>query len=403
MKCRNAQPIGKLQRGATSLLIVAILLIVSTLAAFYAASAGIFDMRVAANEVKARQAHEAAQAGIDYAVAYIKKGMDQNNNGTADPLTPISAYNTAGNSQYRVTYCAVDADLPTCPDTPATLTCDAPTGSDLANGIGITVSCGWSDDNAAKKRIVVDTGRGPALSTGPGNPLITKGAINVSGSATVTNYYNNLTIWSGSSLSNIGASGKTFVREPTLAVPPEATPPPAPPTSCTSGATYICSTDKSVVGADVIINDNSLSSYPKNDFFENFAGQTPSDWRSTTANLEVAGGSVSSLDGVTAKSIWVEGDASFTGSMTIGTRDKPVVLVVNGDWDGGGNVTVYGIVIVMDDFDVAGNTTIYGAAIVLGSVSGTGSLDVIFDPKAVKGAQTEGAFATVAGSWRDWE
>ena len=63
-----------------------------------------------------------------------------------------------------------------------------------------------------------------------------------------------------------------------------------------------------------------------------------------------------------------------------------MVVIVNGDLDGAGNFEMYGILYVAGNFNVAGNITVHGTVFVQGQVTGTGSLDVIFDPRAVRGA-----------------
>lgn len=119
----------------------------------------------------------------------------------------------------------------------------------------------------------------------------------------------------------------------------------------------------------------------------------------------ITNASADTLNGVLGQAIVVNGNlTSNMSNFTIGSRDRPVVLVINGDWTGSGNTTIYGIVYVTGDIDLSGNKLIYGAAVIEGNVEGTGSLDVIFDPVAVANAKNGvGKSGWVPGSWRDWK
>jgi Tfp pilus assembly protein PilX len=384
------------QRGAATLLVSMVLLMATTLLVLYTSRIAVSEQRMSANEVRARQAYSAAQGGLDLAIANMNGG------GSFTDTLSTSALGAGVNASYRARYCArtlAVAALPTCAGTPADLACTAPVADDVE---AWTVSCGWSDDNAARKRVVSYLGKMDAFPNIPTNPLVAKGGVNVGGSATVTNYYNNLTIWSGGSLGSIGSSGKTFIRNPTVAAPSSSTAPPEPPSNCTAAtADYVCTTSASVYGPDVIQGDTSLSNLGDTQFFANFLGQTPDNYRSSV-DLQLAAANVNTLDGMTDKTIWVEGDASFSGNMTIGTRDNPVVLVINGDLTGSGIVTVYGVLFVVGDWSVGGNVTNYGSTVVRGAISGSGSLDVIYDPVALGNTGNLDQYASLPGTWRDW-
>ncbi|MFW9596037.1 MAG: hypothetical protein ACMV1D_11160, partial [Macromonas sp.] len=101
------------------------------------------------------------------------------------------------------------------------------------------------------------------------------------------------------------------------------------------------------------------------------------------------------------QAIVVEGDTTLPNG-TIGSRARPVVLIINGNWNGG-NVTVHGAVYVTGNVNVTGSPLVYGVVVVQGTVSGSGSLDVVFDPLTVQNAaNTTGRPGLIPGSWRDW-
>jgi hypothetical protein len=384
------------QGGAATLAVAMVLLIAVTLLTLMSSRTTIMEQRMAANEVRARQAFEAAQAGLDKALDHLSapgsaRSFDANADGTID--SHAATLYTSGPS-YKSTYCAT---LPTaCPARTGTLSC----GSTLATDAraGLIFSCGWSDDGTATHAVSQYVDLGDAMTNPPQNPLIAKGTVDVTGSATVTNYFNNLTIWTGNSLTNIGNSGKTFVRNPTVTTP-ESTPP-GPPSSCSTSTDYVCNTDKTKTGPDVIANDTSLSSLSEDAYFQNFFGTTPAEYQQRYATHIVAPDT--NLDGRTNQIIWITGDHSFGAGQTIGTRDDPVIVIVDGNATASGTPTLYGVLFVMDNFNAAGNLTVYGSAVIDGNVSGTGSLDIIYDPVAAGGAAQLGTAGSLAGSWRDW-
>ncbi|MGR9117710.1 MAG: hypothetical protein ACU85E_18385, partial [Gammaproteobacteria bacterium] len=102
--------------------------------------------------------------------------------------------------------------------------------------------------------------------------------------------------------------------------------------------------------------------------------------------------------------IWVDGDASSTAAgTTIGTPDKPALLIVDGDFDFSGG-TVNGLVYVTGTTTITGNPNVLGTVISEGDVTGTGTLTLVYAPNVGSGGDTplKGTTAIVSGSWRDW-
>ena len=223
----------------------------------------------------------------------------------------------------------------------------------------------------------------------------------------MTNYFNNLTIWTGGPTESIGNSGKTFIRNPNIPQPKMTESPPSDiPTSCKANDKYICVTDKTAKGPDAIDEDLTLKNMPDEDMFRNYFGHDFVTYRDDIATRSIANNQVDILDeeNVSGEAVVITGstaDVSLPGGV-IGSRDNPVVLIIEGNWDQGGNTTVYGIVYVRGDMDVRGNVTVYGNVSVEGGVGGTGSLDVIYDPYAIEGSKRLGKPGMLSGSWRDW-
>ena len=404
------------QAGAITLLTSVVILMLATVLIIAVSRTTIMEQRISSNEIRSRQAHEAAEAGLNFGIAYVTQttqggatvpsGTDKDKNSVADTIALTTI--TAGTSnKYSVAFCSPTANLSaiSCPDSPGAVSCSAPSITHLR--APRIVACGWSDDGMGRSMVSQSVITVPALSNPPTNPVTAKGAINVGGSASVTNYYNNLTVWSGGSLSNIGNSGKTFVRNPTVSPPAASVPPPDRPTTCGSTADYVCATDKNTTGPDVIDSDPTLSNTTTAQLFYNYFGVADvAAYQAGIASMPaVAPGNVSTLDGIKQEAFVVSGSITSNMNFTIGSRDQPVVMIINGDWSGAGNTTIYGVVYVRGNIDLSGNKTIYGGVVVEGSVSGTGSLDVIFDQLIMDNlaAGNVGKSALVSGSWRDWK
>lgn len=405
------------QRGIASLMVALVLLVATTLMVLFTARSSFMEQRISGNEVRSKQAMQAAQAGLDQALAYMGEdgGLDHDGDGVVDTLATATLDN---HSKYSVLFCGTDSTIPTCPASPSgALSCS--TQPLYYKKLARVVSCGWSDDNSARHVVSTLIQGVPALANPPTNPLIAKGTAFVGGSASVVNQYNNLTVWSGESLSGASGlgSGQTFIRHPNTPLPPlpnpddpaswaaynEANPLPSPTTNwqCSNPeAGYVCTTNSSVMGPDVIESDSTLAHLTNDQFFEAFFGMPEDVYKTTLPTREVTGANASSLNGVTGEVIWVDGDATLSG--TIGSRLDPVVLIVDGDVNIQANTVIYGVLFVIGDMDVAGTPNSYGVTVVRGSITGSGSMDIFYDPLSVMGTSKLDIPGVTPGTWRDW-
>lgn len=388
------------QKGAATLLVTMILLIAATLLVLYASNTVVGEQRMSANEVRSKQAFQAAEAAIELYIEAMNVTAATFNDAT------VNARWASANSSYRVMSCSPSAfpaaqqcsDLAANGITPA---CVPPAAGDRTAWV---VACGWSDDSAARRRIVSFVGKSNPLPGDIKNPLIARGNVAFGGNPTVTNYFNNLTVWTGSTLDNTGNTGKTVIRRPSS--PAGALTPGQVATQvgngnnvCTQAADLICTTSSGVFGPDVIQSDMSLANLTPDQFFANFLGMEPNVYKSTQIDEKVAGsdaGSITAGD----KIYWVDGDASV--SQNIGSEGHPVVLVVDGNLSLGGNATIFGVVFVKGDLSVSGGPVVRGAVLGTGSMSSGGNLNVIYDPDAVGGGAGLGKFASMPGTWRDF-
>ena len=406
------------QRGAAALPVGVLLLFIAALVLIAVSRTTLMEQRISGNEIRVRQALQAGQAGISHAMAYMKAGGIDRVSPTdqADPITPLTLPTGAS---YQVYYCDPIDPSPDPPKPyPRVEACESLTDRSSCEdgfkstdrfGLPLVLACGRSDDNIALQPVVVSFSRATTMTDSPDNPLISKGTLNVQGSATVTNYFNNLTIWTGGPTESIGNAGKTFIRNPNIPQPEMTESPPSDiPTSCKANASYICVTDKTAKGPDVIDQDLTLKNMPDEDIFRNYFGHDFETYRDEVATRVITAAQASSLATQGGEAIVITGSTASVSlpNSTIGSTDNPVVLIIEGDWGQGGNTTVYGVVYVMGDVDVSGNVIVYGNVSVEGEVAGTGSLDIIYDPFANSDGSNKlqklGKPGMLSGSWRDW-
>jgi hypothetical protein len=401
------------QTGAATLVIAVILLIAVTLAVLFTASTAIMETRMSGNEVRAKQAHAAAQAGIDHAIAFYRvNGVPRDNNGEPNttPLQPVEPNPTAGGyevtGEYQVQFCSPDTVL-----TEACTCAAPPTGL-----VALIYSCGWSDDRAATQRLSIAVAAPAALPPGgpPDAPLISRGNANLlTGNATIINWYTNTTVWTGGQTTGLSNTSTTLIRDPKN---PNAELDGSAPSfgnaQCNNPPTgYICTSRADSFGPDVIGSDITLASLSDDDYFGFFFGFPPdgSDaleyYKSTiqSGNMNPAGGIADVQDG---QVYWFDNSQAINqGNLTLGSPENPVVLIIDGNLSIGANVDIYGIVMATGTLEGNGNVNVYGSLIV-GSTNmqGSGNVKIIYDPDILlQAAEASGRIGgTLAGTWRDW-
>ena len=355
-----------------TLLISIVLLIAITLVVLVSSQSVITQQRIIANEQRSVQAFEAAYAGLAYGLSYFQSNTaDGNGDSTLDVLHSGNWEFVSGTSgpAYRVKF--VD---------------DVDVGNIRLVSI---VAEGRSDDSSALSRMSVTVSGTPAVSEGPDNPVTARGVIGMTGSGTITNPEGSTTIWSGENVDFTAMASNTLIKHP-------------------SASGTIESSSASNKGPDIIDNDSNLSTLSDNDFFRNFFGLTPDNYRATIPGLDLTTADYTKaelkteLQNTPHRVIWLDGDIDLTGNLTLGTIAEPVVIIVDGDKFGAGNVEVNGLLFVTGDWSGSGSLEVNGASIVRGGMSGTGSLDVIYSSAALGNLGSAGKGAVMPGTWIDF-
>ncbi|WP_371186428.1 PilX N-terminal domain-containing pilus assembly protein [Thalassotalea maritima] len=395
------------QRGLATLTISIILLVLITIVSLYLARTVLQEQKLVASDTRAKQAFEAAEAGLAIAQQYFMKGIANN---TADGKYEIFASGAGvgddsfrgslGENRFSVTIEEMEID------------------SMLALRI---TSTGTSSDGTASRTLVNEVKALNPIPNVPDNPLNSKGAFVIGGSATVSNSEGHSSIWSGGDI-DVGSnnSTKTLIADPNDPAYPGCMDIPH---SCA----LIESSNREMAGLDIIEHDSDLANLTTEEMFMNFFGMSPSSYKETmatrivdTANPSESRGDCGNtwagcVDMALNEVIWIEGDVSetgasvgcavsLTGSHVCSDADElPSIVIVNGDVDFSGTPHFYGVLFVMGDMIGAGNLTIHGAMMVAGNVStGTGSLDAVYNSQLLEKVQQIGPRAGVAGAWRDF-
>jgi hypothetical protein len=398
-------PTARCQRGAVTLVLAIVLLVLTSMVAAYTGSTILFEQKVSANEFRAGQAFEAAESGLSSAVAYLasRGGADKNRDGVIDPVYDLDGDGIG------------DINTDTFSD-----------NSSVAVSIGGTFpnyaieAVGVSDDLSATRTVRMIGASVDALPNPPQNPLTTRGEIVINGSATVHNPEGHSTIWGGDNV-DLGSNNATATN---VADPNDPGYPTCMDTPMTCGTTR--SSTKVAIGMDVLENDSSLANLTEAQMFQNFFGSSMANYRESRVTLEVDAVNANNLStdnanpGVhlaTGEVIWVEGDAVLENITTVGCAAPvtgagdcdaadldPSVMIINGDLETKGTPTFYGIVYVIGSIFLGGNNTAHGAMVVSGQIQNStgGSLDIWYNSSLLDLSRDNGPLAGSPGSWRDW-
>ncbi len=398
---RDMRAFDNRQRGVITLIISLVILLLSTYVVFNVSKAILMEQKISNNDTRAKKAFEAAEAGMNAAMAYLSNDPDADGDGCIDFIFDTDMNGSTDSYTLELESSSVSVSV-------RNAACVPPGAEDMAS-ITIT-SQGFSDDRSATRTITNRMDTIDPLPNRPENPLTVRGGVTIGGSATVHNPEGFSTIWSGNSVALSGNSVTTEVPDlldegyPACMDHPET-------------CELVETSDAQGVGVDVVENDASLGNLTEDQFFTNFFGMDKETYRASMATIDTAGNAAEQdADLAGYEVIWVEGDVVMTG-VTVGctvaanngecpaNKTKPSILVINGDVEFKGNCLFFGIVFVVGDALLTGNTTVHGSAVVAGSAvdgGAGGSLDIWFNSDMLDQTALSGASAGSAGSWKDF-
>lgn len=400
-----AKPGPARQAGMVTLVMTLVLLVLVSMIATYTARSVLFEQRVSGNDFRSRQAFEAAESGLQVALAYLGKtgGEDKDHDGVTDPVFDTDNDGIGDTNTFTF------AD-----DSSVTVTL---TG---AYPLIDVESVGVSDDSTATRTVRSISSTGNALPHSPDAPLTARGHVTIDGSATVFNPEGDSTIWSGSDV-DLGSNNSTATE---IADPTDAGYPYCMDTAMTCST--VQSSNRTSVGLDVIEHDASLANLSTQDTFEHYFGMSRQNYQESYVTLNVAGADANNLatnptnPGVqlaTGEVVWIDGDTEFSNNTTIGCHQvltggafcdpadtDPSIVIVDGNLVANGTPNITGLLYVIGNFELTGNAQVSGAVVVTGDFdnASSGSLDVWYNSDVLSAASDNGPLSGAPGSWRDW-
>ena len=413
------------QRGAAALVVTTLLFFAMVLVTLFVNRNLVFEQHASANQYRATQAFEAAEAGAEWALAQLAN--PQRLGPDCEPAADATAtpFRSRYLNQASATFVprtwnngSAAAPLqPTCVHSSTGWNCNCPASSapvlsapagegpfpafslqfmagDKAGSVRVvSTGCtrlagacrvGSANSADATARVEVTVALLAGLRTPPAAALTTRGSVDAD-SAT------------------FGAHNA----DPATGVAIHAG------SSITAGLARLSGAAGAPLSNALLSNDAGLTSPSADRFFAAWFGLDKERWKNQpavkrivcssdcSATLEAA---IAAVDG--SALLWIDGDLALDGPITLGSPERPIVLVVTGAARLRGAITFHGLLYAANlqwDDTLAPGALLRGAAVSEAGYSGNGSPDFVYDRHALELLQTRsGTFTLVNGSWRDF-
>ena len=426
MKHHHNAPLGaRHQRGAAALIVTTLLFFVMVLVTLFVNRNLVFEQRASANQYRATQAFEAAEAGAEWALAQLNNPRRLG----ADCLPVADAAAPSFRSRYLSQAGAVFAPRtwnngsvagalqPTCVRSDAGWSCScptngvpvlsAPTGDGpfpafslqfmagdkpgsvrvLATGCtslaGVCLA-GSSSSPDAIARVDVTVGLLAGLRTAPAAALTTRGGVDADSAA--------FGVHNADPATGIAIHAGTGVA---------------------AGHARLTAPAGAPLAGALVSNDASLASLSADQYFASYFGLDKERWENQPTVTRIVCSSdcgaaimaaVAANDGSVL--IWLDGDMTLDGPATLGSAEHPVVLVVNGTARIRGAVGLHGVLyataLSWNDTSEPG-AMLRGAALSETSYTGNGAPELVYDSNVLATLKTRsGSLNRVNGGWRDF-
>ena len=164
-------------------------------------------------------------------------------------------------------------------------------------------------------------------------------------------------------------------------------------------------------GGALVAGDALLHALSADRFFARYFGIGAAAWAAQPAARRVAcaddcSRSLAQAAAAGARLLAIDGDATISGPLALGSADDPIVLVATGALHLSGDVAIHGVVhaATLDWSDaVTGAAFVRGATLVGGDVGGNAGADLRRDADVLtRLTAASGSFVRVDGSWKDF-
>lgn len=430
---RHARATRRGARGSAALAITVLLLLITSIAVLYVNRSVLFEQRTAANVLQATQAHEAAEAGIEWATGMLNAPFDIGANcslltttnqsfrkrylltrfNAAPPSSDvIPATNTFPGCKLTATGLACN-----CPAVPANGTAVADLGTSLAPSFTVAFEAVAGDPEAVKvtayacnaqaaacnstnfgasdghARLTVTLKMRPMLRAMPSAPLTCGTTCDLGGAYNIANgdvTTNGILVNAGDGITaGPGVIAATLPGQPV---------------------------NNAMVGEDSSLSalaSSDTSTCSQSAMFNAYFGSTIEQYRdlpsTKTLSCSSAATCKTALDGAYAdgwRSFYMATDLHLSGNSTYGSRSDPITLVTPHAIDLNGGNTFYGLIFSNDaqtDDLGTGAANIFGAQVSCRGYRNNGNGTLTYDPEALNNARRlTSVMVRVSGSWRDF-
>jgi len=394
------RPSVRSESGVAVLGVTVVLLLVLSLMGLYANRAVWLEQKTTSNQYRAKQAMEAAEAGLEYMLGvlnvktsgtaadelydFLSKDSTTGNYNLVSGVSPL--VRSPGTGQvFSVEITRISGGA--AENTPPTrrFLISSTGGSDCSS----TTSLSSCQSRAVARLKVRLTG---PMANPPDSGLVVRNQTTLSGSSCVVNNSNSgKAVRTGQSAINVtgGGGGGSSAK------------------GCTGSNTTILNNNQnsgscSGTNPNTSCTDPIIGGLSGDAFFNLFFSATKAEMK--------AGASITLTDTrptapANGELIWIDvtGNSPIMNGGTYGSVADPTILILNGDSKITGNVTFYGIIYVIGNLNLQGTLDIEGAVIVEGDADVSGNAQV---------AKNQGVLNSVAGglppvmklmgSWKDW-
>ena len=424
------------ERGVATLLVVMALFFLVSMVAAYTSRSLIFEQRTSANQYRATQAFEAAEGGVEWALAHLNGSrVDDACQDTADPAA----------GSFRSRYLVFDPERgtmsplrwisatlgpqslsPGCTRSAAGWQCNCPVNSAtvLPQGDGTTVQpafrmvfegtstpglmrivstgctaanddclrLGQGDATVAAARINVTVAMAPALAALPAAALTARGQVSVASTAIAINEDANtqgLAVHAGGAVS--GVDSVSLAGSPTVSA---------------SGSPSGSPSSNTVVSGDA-----ALSGLSADRFFASFFGVSRAAYtrQPAVATFSCAGGCGDRLRAFIqanpGRPVYISDALVIDSAGDIGSAAAPVLLVVNGaaQWASGG-AQLYGVLYAQGASAASASASwLQGALISEADISAPALPNLRYDAAILQRIRSQqGSFVRLPGGWKDF-
>jgi Tfp pilus assembly protein PilX len=417
------------QRGAAVLLVSVVLLIAVTMVVMFAARVGILDQRISGNELRHKVAFSNAEAGLDQAAAYLRANPVLHDGNIADgwatctgstaifPCDVVGAEMVFATVSVGISITSSVNNITALPQSKSYLVKTATKT--------IALGTGTSDDGTGAAIAQVAFAKTSLLTPGQVPPLMVPSG-NLSGNFNIVPNPNGggpgvpISVWAKTTLDTSGANWKTcdhgeFKDGGAVCMDTKG--------DGVTGASWSgcsCAAERSNSGnvnPDIVLY--SSANFPASPFVYLFGDDTSGDTLASLkpeikARAEATGlvladctNLASAFNGLSDSAlVWVTGDCTIGSNVTIGSRTKPIILVVEGELRVNAGAEVWGVLMGLAQFVLNGGPIIHGSAISeIPSDLTNGTYSQVYDESVFDNLRDDTvntAIAKVSYSWRDF-